>query len=72
MSQPIDLDSINPPEYPDFDTDRERLKRSVPEPDMLWAQAYYAMARTPEMAHASREQIAAATMHAITIALLNT
>jgi hypothetical protein len=69
MSQQIDLDSINPPEYPDFDRDRERLRQAVSEPDALWAHAYQAMARTSEFANASREEIAAATMRAIINAL---
>lgn len=69
MSQHIDLDSINPPEYPDFNRDRERLKQSVSEPDVLWANACQAMARTSEFADASPEEIAAATMRAIINAL---
>jgi hypothetical protein len=69
MSPRVDLDSIDPPDYPNFDRDRERLKRSVPEPYILWDMAFKKMATATELENASDEEIAAATMRALIRAL---
>lgn len=64
---PLDLDSVDLPDYPDFNKDREWLKRVVPEPHAMWGQACRSLAQTAEFKDASWEQTAAATMRVLIV-----
>lgn len=61
----MNLDDADPPDYPNFNRDRERLKQAVDEPYILWETAYRKMASAVELENASEAEIVAATMRAI-------
>jgi hypothetical protein len=69
MSPPPDLDSADPPDYPNWEKHRERFKQSVKDPQGIWVKAYEKMADVDELKDASEEEIVAATMRTIVKAL---